>query len=115
MSGARILVCDDDPQIRPESQECGIRNGHATTVAELAGDVVRARAGDRTRLARLDEDLVEQLLGALLGQIPLPRPPPTGPHLAEHTLVHPIRHGARVPLVSEDPDQWPLFDENGDS
>ena len=35
--------------------------------------------------------------------------------VAEHTLVHPIRHGARVPLVSPDPDQWPLFDENGDS
>ena len=35
--------------------------------------------------------------------------------VAEHTLVHPIRHGARVPLVSEDPDQLTLLDENGDS
>jgi len=35
--------------------------------------------------------------------------------VAAHTLVHPIRHGARVPLVSEDPDQLPLFDGAGDS
>jgi hypothetical protein len=35
--------------------------------------------------------------------------------VAQHTLVHPIRHGARVPFVSEDLDQLPLFDEAGDS
>jgi hypothetical protein len=31
--------------------------------------------------------------------------------VAQHTLVHPIRHGARIPLVLEDSDQLPLFDE----
>lgn len=35
--------------------------------------------------------------------------------VAAHTLVHQIRHGARVPLVSKDPDQLPLFGETGDS
>ena len=31
--------------------------------------------------------------------------------VAQHTLVYPIRHGARIPLVPEDPDQLLLFDE----
>jgi hypothetical protein len=51
------------------------------------GDVVGAPAGDRPGLARLDEDLVEQLLRALLGQIPLPRPPPTLPACPETCRV----------------------------
>ncbi len=35
--------------------------------------------------------------------------------VAQHTLVYPIRHGARVSLTSEDPDQLLLFDEAEDT
>lgn len=31
--------------------------------------------------------------------------------VAQHSLVYPIRHGARVPMTSADPDQLQLFDE----
>jgi hypothetical protein len=35
------------------------------------------------------------------------------PRIAAHNLIHPIRHGARVPMPVEDPEQGRLFGERG--